>query len=516
MNHYDFLLKKAKSKTALALTSLMVISYSSCSKTQFSVVAEDNGSLAVDAVYNNSFHMNSLEAQFVQPNMDVNETTIAFQVVDKNNLLAQDLLKSDIKVTENGVHLKDFTINKNSVTFRKTVDILFGFDVTGSMGPTIESAKKKLVAFIKDTRAKGYHTRMCLSTFGDYTVQKCSRFYDNDPSDPSTQTQVDELISEISKLKALKGSQDPGGKDLDENPMRNIIDAADAPWGADSQRFMILITDAGYLYSPGNSGAVGPVAPQFTEVSAALAASKVRVFAVTPSLPGYNSPFKDGTPSVVEQSDGEWFKYMDLVTGKITLSTVLNKILSSVNTTFYVNYTIDNQSVLDPSLPLSKRKIRVELLNTQLGTIKGLTITSNLPDGREPDPRKWVLSNNKINSKNVKVYVDDVLISSGYSVVDGNAIEFVKARKPNAKIKVIYNYESLKDSLIMEPIIIGLIPEQAERLKVYVNGKVVSAKYFDIESFDENSSSILFTDEFYTVDPNNVGSSSVMNVIIRY
>lgn len=499
-------------KALIGIQSALVLS---CGKTQFAV-ATDTESLATDALYQATFKASTSEAQFTQPNSQENKTSIAFQVQGPTGDLIEQLSKLNLKVTENGVPLPDFTLNKNSVSFKKTVDILFAVDVTGSMAPTIESAKKRLVDFIKNTRQQGYHTRMCLSTFGDYTVQKCTRFYDNDPKDPTTQTQVDELISEISKLKALKGSEDPGGKDLDENPMRAVIDAALAPWGNDSQRFMILVTDAGFLYSPGNAGAVGPIAPIYSDVLAAIQNSKMKIFAVTPSKAGYNQNFS-GSPSIVKASEGEWFRYSDLVNGVITLNTVLNSILSQVNTTFYVDYTVTSQTPgLDPSLPLSQRHITIELLNLSIGVLKGQIVTSNLPDGRVPDQKKFAVSPKKLHPQKTKVYVDGVLKTKGYKFVEGGSVEFDQAQPAGAVIKVLYEYESLKDTINFKPILFNVPFDQVSRLKVYVNGMLASAAHYDLVVIDQNTASIIFNDAVFLKDPYGIESKRSLDVIVRY
>ena len=493
----------------------LILNLMSCSKTSFTPDA--NSSLANPILFENTYKSAASEVQYVQPNAEENQTKLSFQVENGSGLL-QDLLTSDIRVTENGIPVTDFVLNKNSVTHVTTADIIFAVDVTGSMAPTIEAAKQKLIAFVNNTRAQGYHTRMCLSTFGDYTVKKCTRFYDNDPKVVATETEVTELISEITKLKALKGSADPGGKDLDENPMRAVIDAAAAPWGSDSQRFLILITDAGFLYSPGHAGAVGAVAPIYADVAKAINQSQMKIFAVTPSLAGYDINFgaAPGVPGIVDQSQGEWYKYADLVSGKITLNTVLNKILSSINTTFTVDYVLTSQSALDPAKPLSQRTIVLELINTALGSVKGLVITSSLPNGRVPDQKRFVIADKKVKANRLYVYVDGVLQTSGYSIIDGKQIEFAKAQKSNAKIKIVYQYDSVKDSISLTPIHLGVGADKINFLKFTINGIPVDDKYYETIAIDMNLSSVVLTDDIFgAADPFKIAATGEMNISIK-
>ncbi len=507
--------KKSVSKIAatIFMTSL-ILNLLSCNKTNFTPDA--NSSLANPVLFENTYKSSASEVQYTQANSEENQTKLSFQVENGAGLL-QDLLKSDIRVTENGIPVTDFVLNKNSVTHVTTADIIFAVDVTGSMAPTIEAAKQKLIAFVNNTRAQGYHTRMCLSTFGDYTVQKCTRFYDNDPKVASTETQVAELISEITKLKALKGSADPGGKDLDENPMRAVIDAASAPWGSDSQRFLILVTDAGFLYSPGNSGAVGSVAPKFVDVATAITQSQMKIFAVTPTLAGYDKPFGNPSlPGIVVQSQGEWYKYADLVSGKITLNTVLNKILSSINTTFTVDYTLTSQGALDPAKPLSQRNIVLELVSSALGSIKGLVITSNLPNGRVPDVKRYVIADKKVKASRLYVYLDGVLQAGGYTLIDGKHIEFAKAPKTNSKIKIVYQYDSVKDSITLTPIHLSVGADKIGFLKFTINGIPVDSKYYETIAIDLNMSSVVLSDDvFGSSDPFKIASSGEMVISIK-
>lgn len=499
-------------------TTIFMISLSlnllSCSKTNFT--PDSDSSLSNPVLFENTYKTEDSEVQYTQANAEENQTKLSFQVENGAGLL-QDLLKGDVRITENGVPITDFVLNKNSVTHVTTADIIFAVDVTGSMAPTIEAAKQKLISFVNSTRAQGYHTRMCLSTFGDYTIQKCTRFYDNDPKIASTATQVAELISEITKLKALKGSADPGGKDLDENPMRAVIDAASAPWGSDSQRFLILVTDAGFLYSPGNSGAVGAVAPKYVDVATAINQSQMKIFAVTPSLAGYDKPF--GHPAlsgIVEQSQGEWYKYADLVSGKITLNTVLNKILSSINTTFSVDYTLTSQSALDPAKPLSQRNIVLELVNTALGTVKSLVITSNLPNGRVPDIKKYVIADKKVKASRLFIYIDGILQAGGYTLIDGKQIEFAKAPKANSKIRIVYKYDSVKDSITLTPIHLSVGADKVGFLKFTINGIPVDSKYYDTIAIDLNTSSVVLTDDVFGFDdPFKIAFLGEMNISIK-
>ncbi|OFZ28609.1 MAG: hypothetical protein A2622_05835 [Bdellovibrionales bacterium RIFCSPHIGHO2_01_FULL_40_29] len=451
---------------------------SSCSRTQFGVV--DQGSIKFNEteIYANFFKIESSTTSYEQPQLESNETQLAFRVTMPDGTNVSGLETGDFSIIENSVPVNNFLVQSQSTTTKQNVDIIFAVDITGSMSPTIESAKTRLISFVQNSRAKGNHTRMCLITFGDRTVKNCDRFYDNNPADPTTQSQVDELISEISKLKALTGISDPGGSDLHENPMRALIDASKAPWTDKSQRFVILITDDGFLYSPGNQGDVGSLAPRYSEVANAISTSQMKVFAATPSRAGYNRPFQ-GSPGVVEASQGEWFNFNDLIAGTITLDTILDRIMNRVQTTYLANYAIDENSGIDPTLALGKRKIEILLKNGASATVSIVSTQSNLPDGRKPYPKKFKLADKNIRRDSVRIKVNGEWVNSGVRLTDKNEVEFDKAPPARAKVEFSFSYKDLKDSVQIAPIILKDANLDPESIRVILNG--IDALPGDIE-----------------------------------
>lgn len=438
--------------------------------------------------------------------LDQNQTAISFQITKPDGQLLESLNPNDINLFENNVLISKFNITKNSENFRQIVDIVFAVDVTASMSSTIESAKLRLINFVNQSRKAGYRTRMCLITFGDYTVKNCNKFYDNNPDDAETQLQVAQLIAEITQLKALKGSQDPGGKDKNENPMRALIDASKAPWATNNQRFLILITDDGFLYSPGNSGKVGNLAPKYTEVKAALETSQMKVFAATPDLAGYNKKFGQDE-SIVNLSQGEWFNFNDLISGKISLDTILNRIITNVNTTFIAEYVADENEGLNPTLPVNQRVPRIDLKDNNLGTLSPLQIKSNLPDGREKYQDEFIISDKTIRKDSLRIIIDGVEISSQFSFIN-NKIKFFIPPKAGAKIIFKYVHEKLIDSFQLKPIQIDK-RIKTEDVHIELNGYHLDKQYYSIILSDENlkylilNPTILNENDLFDIRKNN-------------
>lgn len=476
-----------------SLSVVLLLSLAACAKYDFAPVEAEGSKLTEEPGTDDSvvvtppelvqiqsaqMKLGSSQATFSQDRLDENRTVVTFQAVNQNGEYLNNLTSGNVTLQENGVAIPSFTMTSNPQSSRRTVDIAFLIDVTCSMNPTIASAKTRVIDFINASRAAGYHTRMCLSTFGDYTVRKCDRFYDNDPSKPETQAQVDELISEVNGLSAGCGAADPGGRDLDENPLQAVMDVENAPWAQGSQRFGILLTDAGFLYGPQNPGSLGSNAPVYTNVLASLARSQMNLFAATPSRAGYERNFGSNL-GIIPASNGEHFPYLDLVNGTITLNTILNRIMLRVQTTYALEFVADQVPGLNPALPLNQRTFTVSLVNGTTETVRVTGATSNLPTGRAEYKKKWKLSDKDIDLSSLIVKINGNRVTSGFSIVNGEIV-FNSAPVRGATIEVTYAYASLIDSLQTSPVVLPA-NEDLNKIAVFLNGKKVTGTYVRFE-----------------------------------
>lgn len=495
-----------------SLCVISVVGLAGCAKYDFSPVDPIGSKLGEDplvdegpVVINNptlvqiqsaQMKLGTSMASFDQDMLDSNRTVVTFQAVDSRGDFLNNLTSTSVTLKENGVNVPGFVMTSNPSAYRQTVDIAFLIDITCSMNPTIASAKTRVIDFIRTSRAAGYHTRMCLSTFGDYTVRRCDRFYDNDPSKPATLTQVEELISEVSRLSAGCGAADPGGRDLDENPMQAVIDAETAPWAAGSQRFGILLTDAGFLYGPGNPGALGASAPRYADVLNSLRRSQINLFAATPSRAGYERNF--GTSAgIIPASNGEHFLYTDLVAGRVNMNTILNRILQRVQTTYALEYVSDTVAGLDPTLALNQRNFTVNL-SSGSGTVQIVAATSNLPTGRAEYKKKFKLSDKDIDLSSLVVKVNGVEVTSGISVVNGELV-FTAAPARGAKIAVEYAYARLMDSLQTQTVVLNP-GEDLNAIAVFLNDVKVTGVYVRFEKNLEGQWMLLLNPEALSED----------------
>ncbi|HEX4923808.1 MAG TPA: hypothetical protein VFV50_06970 [Bdellovibrionales bacterium] len=453
-------------------------------------------------VFEKQFELSTSEATFQQARYDENIVSVAFRAL-KNGRSVEGLSANDFNVTENGQPVRPFTLSADTERTKETADIIFLVDITGTMVELIETAKKRLAEFIRTSRSRGYHTRMCFATFGDYTVKACSRFYDNNPNDPSTESQVRELLSELSQLRAFRGNgKDPGWPDLDENPMGALVDASKAPWGRDSQRFVILVTDWGFLYSPNNQGTIGDKAPTMSQVTQAIKESQMKVFAVTRTQhvhrgqqltwDGYNTPFQ-GEQGIVQTSGGEYYDFDKVLRGEISLDTVLENILDRLNTTYKITYTVDKVPGLDPSLPVNKRNVGVQLNNPEKGQTERGSVTSSMPKGRPEYQRKWMLAKEPLQPESVRVFVDGRELNPSERAVSGGEVLLNEVPAPGAKLRFVYMFTDVKKHLRLEPVLFSE-PVEGANLSVYLNGQLAQPSDYVVANDLEGQSSLTLTE----------------------
>ncbi|MBX3021973.1 MAG: VWA domain-containing protein [Bdellovibrionales bacterium] len=423
--------------------------------------------------FSKAFAFETAEATATQERYDENQVSVLFQVT-KDGQSVNGLTERNLRVTENGIPVTPFKIFADTQKLDQVADIAFVVDVTGSMGPFIESAKQVLTQFIRTTKNKGYHVRMCLSTFGDLVTQKCDRFYDN-----TSESQVSEFVTRLTGLQVSKGNAEVKPYiDKEENSMRALYEATGSPWEAGSQRFVILVTDADF-YSPdkpgrfleGHQSNPETVAPSMKQVNEVIAGSQVRVFAVTPSAAGYNSPLA-GQKGVVQSSRGEHFDFFKVNKRQISLNSILDRILHSINTTYKLMYTVDKVTGLDPTLAVGARKISV---TTDAGTVTGKGITSSMPNGRPNYKKEFTISSSPVQPDSVQVFIDGAAVNPSDFSATGGVVIFKNVPKAGSSLRFVYLYEAIDKNLRVEPI---MIPghTDARTTKVWLNGREAKAE----------------------------------------
>jgi hypothetical protein len=126
------------------------------------------------------------------------------------------------------------------------VDLVFVVDTTGSMGPFIDDAKRRLVDCVQELGgAKGIDLRVGLVEYRDHP-----------PQEASFVTRGYELTDNLGKVrKAIAGLAAHGGGDAPEAVFDGVLEACrTTSWRATSCRFVVLVGDApphGYFATAG-------------------------------------------------------------------------------------------------------------------------------------------------------------------------------------------------------------------------------------------------------------------------
>ena len=460
--------------------------------------------------YETTFKYNNIEkVSLTQDNLGLNESTLKFRVDSAKEIN----LNTDVKIYENGLPVSKYYVDANSLDKSKfgNVDIALVVDTTGSMGATIESIKIRLKSFVENVYAKGSNARICISTFGDATLSKCSKFYSINSADPASEAEMATLLSQLSSLKAN------GGGDTPENPLRSLLDSLSADWVATNQQFIILVTDAPFHYAPAYKGDAGDLAPVYADVLSAFAARKINIFAATPSLAGYNMSFDATSAGIVSATGGEWFLYSDVVSGKVTFDTILDRIVKRVNSFYTLRY-ISEENSLDPKLSVASRKIRVEISGDSTSVVSDLQLVSNLPNGRADYKKEFSLTSKDFDKTKAVVKVNGVsyAYNTAFKFTADNKLLFNAAPAPGAKIDVTLTLTNLTQSVEFTSIVFANSLKDGS-VYLALNGQAIDSKYYKLEKSLEGRYTMLLDDGlFVEADPLKIRSYGGLSVDIRY
>ncbi len=157
------------------------------------------------------------------------EVTLYVGVADASGQVVGGLTQDDFQVFEDGkqVLITDFA----GTDERRSVDIVFAFDTTGSMEEQIEGVKRICVDFANRLREHNRDFRLGLVAFGDEI-----RSVHN--ADGDLTADAEEFKGWISQLQA------DGGDDTPEISLDAVQRAAEMSYRPSTQKVIILITDA--------------------------------------------------------------------------------------------------------------------------------------------------------------------------------------------------------------------------------------------------------------------------------
>ena len=191
-------------------------------------------------------------------------------------------------------------------------DIVFVFDVTGSMGGEINSLKAKVLDFANALESRGIDYRLALVTYGD----KIRDVFD--------------FTADAEEFKTwVEGLSASGGDDSKENSLEGLARATDLSYRAVSQRLTILITDADY-HEAGETG--NGTTTYTTETMVELLKSKSIVNNVVgPDYTQYHQ--------LAEDTGGLYFNISS------DFETIIDMLGNIISSQYIVSYTTHNTSV---------------------------------------------------------------------------------------------------------------------------------------------------------------------------
>lgn len=156
------------------------------------------------------------------------EITVYVNVANAAGEQVSNLSQDNFTVTEEGqaVSIVDFA----GLGQPRPVDIVFVFDITGSMGEEIEGVKQTAIEFAAQLEATGRDFRLGLVSFTDRVEQQFNSDGSLTDSAPQFQGWVAGLVAD-------------GGGDTPENDYAALKRASQMTFRPDSQVIFILITD---------------------------------------------------------------------------------------------------------------------------------------------------------------------------------------------------------------------------------------------------------------------------------
>lgn len=478
--------KIAASKLKSFLVVCASISLAACAKHQFNEApSEIEPPVTFGQFEQNLFYKYEPAVEvFNQDVLDLNKISVSFEVLDEQGRNVNNLNENDFDLMENDKPVSNFKLSASSNNLGTKADIVFVIDVTSSMDSSIKQVKDRVRGFVDDMTARNIQAQLCLVTFRDRTVKACTSVVQDNPS-TSVNENLEDFLVELNKVKSS------GGGDIEENQLRALIDAATkTPWRSGAQRMAVMITDAGFHYAPGEEGDAEEDAPTYRDASFAILNSQMMTFIVGPNKAGYSKNFS-GLPPLISYSGGGYFNFDDIRSGKKTLGDVLAAVIQRIVTKYQVEYVVDENSVLDPSLPVQLRKLKVKGKSNSRWTIKMDSILSSLPLGRPEYRKAFSLAR---RTSNAKVFLNGQEVPGSEYTVVNDQIKFRQAPSAGSQVKIIYNPVSLDEYLKVEnqiwPADLDLVA-----LKVMLNGKQVPTGRLMLERDSQGQ---------YTFDPSKI------------
>ena len=456
------------------------------------------------------------EDSFFQSTYNKNKTTLLFRAFDNYDLNIRDLQEDDIIVLENQTEVKNYTLSSERQRLDRKLEVVFAIDTAASMRKYANDAKENIVYFVNKLQEAQIHASFCLVTFKDLVEREGDECFPDDVPTSRIDENNSKFLEDISELGFRRGGV------YQENALGGVVSASKAPWSVDSQRMVILVTDA-LFWERRDSHPEARKAPEYSTVLDVLAENDIQVFALTQDYPGFSKNYFE-LPSLVEATSGRWFNIKNL--SNQDMNNIFDQVRDQIDVSYKIDYFVEDQERLDPFLSLEDRQIVLTARNPQVNAVKIQIedVHSNMPEGSRQLQSYWPLSREAVvNEDHVFVTVDEQ--SESHFLIENGGIFFPDPPPIGSKIFIQYEAGSLKENVREHPLLLQIDPQhqsssdiQIASASLELNGMPVPDQDFEIKYLGSTDSMQLHLSEniFDNADLYGIRSLGELRISLSY
>ncbi len=456
------------------------------------------------------------EDSFFQSAYNKNKMTLFFQAFDHYGLNVRDLEKNNLHLLENQIEIESYTLSSQSQKLDHTLEVVFAIDTGGSMDEYGHIVKENITYFVNKLEETQLYTSFCFVAFKDLVKRYCNSFFPDNPLTPQNDNAL-KFLSDISRLEFQKGGSYP------QNALGGVLSASQVPWSTDSQRIVILITDA-LFWTSVNKGESKERAPDYEDTIKALKDNNIQVFTLAQDYGGFSKDYF-GHPSLSDATSGQWFDIKNL--NDQDMDNILGQIRDQVDITYKIEYFVEDQEGLNALLPLEDRYISLTsnlAVSTDVMDIQIEDVHSSTPDGSQQLQSYWHLNQNTAINKNYVFVTVNEQPEYDFSIKNGEIV-FSNPPPSGAEIFIQYEAGSLRNNIREHSLLLPTDPKhqdssniQINSVSLKLNNVIVSDQDFEITFSDASDDIQLHLSEnvFDNTDPYNIRGSGELNISLQY
>lgn len=186
-----------------------------------------------------------------------------------------------------------------------------------------------------------------------------------------------------------------------------------------------------------------------------------------------------------------------------------------MNSYYTISFVSEENTGLDPQLPISNRNIRVDISSDSTAKILDLQLSSSLPEGRREYKKDFSFTNLAFDPSSLEVAINRIP-TSGFTITR-TGVSFDNAPPANSRIIFSYKLLNIEDGVTLKPIIFAdkLDPES---VYVSINGSKLTANtHYKLEKSIEGRYSLLLQESvFQNTDPFSIEQNRGINLVVKY